>query len=144
MSMRKEIYMAVLERLKAMTEIRYVDLWNQNVAFIEQEAAWERPAVFVEFDPIVWGRVKEAAMVTQGTLQLHVVTDWQGSAASDSETRSESLQAFDLLDRIRTEMEGLEGATFSRMTLQQSMTNHNHEELLENIEIYSYKGAVAL
>jgi hypothetical protein len=24
------------------------------------------------------------------------------------------------------------------------MTNHNHEELLENIEIYSYKGAVAL
>jgi hypothetical protein len=41
-------------------------------------------------------------------------------------------------------MEGLEGATFSRMTLQQSMTNHNHEELLENIEIYSYKGAVAL
>jgi hypothetical protein len=73
-----------------------------------------------------------------------VVTDWQGSAASDSETRAESLQAFDLLDRIRTEMEGLEGATFSRMTLQQSMTNHNHEELLENIEIYSYKGAVAL
>lgn len=32
--------------------IEHVDLWNHNVEFIEQETAWERPAVFIEFQPI--------------------------------------------------------------------------------------------
>ena len=34
--------------------IEHVDLWNHNVEFIEQETAWERPAVFIEFQPIKW------------------------------------------------------------------------------------------
>ena len=34
--------------------IKHIDLWNQNVEFIEQESAWERPAVFVEIEPVQW------------------------------------------------------------------------------------------
>lgn len=142
--MRKEIYQALMERLMAMGDIQYVDLWNQNVEFIDQESAWPRPAVFVEFDAIEWDRTKERSMDTKGTLRLHVVTDWAGSVASDSGSRAESLAVFDLLDQIRERLEGLRGETFSRLKLQQSLTNHNHEDLLENIEVYSYRGLVMI
>lgn len=125
-----------------MGSIKHVDLWNQNVEFIEQEAAWERPAVFVEFGTIDWSRTKASAMDTQAELRLHVVTDWHGSAASDSETRAESLAVFELLDEIRVAIEGLTGETFDRMQLRSSLTNHNHEELLESIEVFGYRGLV--
>ena len=38
--------------------IKHVDLWNQNVAFIDEDEAWARPAVFVEFGPIAWDLYK--------------------------------------------------------------------------------------
>lgn len=142
--MRKELYEAVMARLTALGEIAWVDLWNQNVEFIEQETAWPTPAVFVEFDPIIWSRTKERELETRGTLRLHVVTLWQGSASSESEEREASLAVFGLLDLIRTQLEGLSGATFGRLQLQESLTNHNHEELLESIEVYSYRGRVKI
>ena len=52
--MRKEIYEMLCERLGNIPEIKYIDLWNHNVEFIEQEDNWERPAVFVELCPINW------------------------------------------------------------------------------------------
>jgi hypothetical protein len=142
--MRKEIYEAVMARLTAMGEIAWVDLWNQNVEFIEQETAWPTPAVFVEFDPISWSRTKEREMETRGALRLHVVTQWSGSASSESAEREASLAVFGLLDRIREQLEGLSGARFGRLQLQESLTNHNHEELLESIEVYSYRGRVKI
>ena len=52
--MRKEIYRAICAALQDIdgTPVKHVDLWNHNVEFIEQEEAWDRPAVFVEFAPI--------------------------------------------------------------------------------------------
>ncbi|MDE6237442.1 MAG: hypothetical protein K2M45_06195 [Muribaculaceae bacterium] len=35
-------------------EIRHLDMWNRNVEFIQDEMAWDRPAVFVEILPIRW------------------------------------------------------------------------------------------
>ena len=50
--MRKEIYKMLCERLGNIPEIKYIDLWNHNVEFIEQEDNWERPAMFVKLCPI--------------------------------------------------------------------------------------------
>ena len=47
--MRKELYKALCERLKTVDNVKHIDLWNNNVEFIEQESAWQRPAVFIEF-----------------------------------------------------------------------------------------------
>lgn len=126
--------------------INHVDLWNNNVEFIEQDEVWERPAVFIEFGKIEWKKNKEQCeRYCDSTLILHVVTEWKGSASSNSVVREESLEAFDLLDDIHKLLEGLSGGDpiadgFKNMTLMESGTNHNHEELIENIEVYGYKG----
>lgn len=139
--MRKEIYKMLCERLGKIPEIKYIDLWNHNVEFIEQEDNWERPAVFVELCPINWeATVAGMRYVTEAKVNLHVVTDWLGSSAANSDQREESLTVFDLLEKIHTALADVDGEHFKEFDISNSTTNHNHEEILENIETYSYVG----
>lgn len=139
--MRKEIYNMLCERLGNIPEIKYIDLWNHNVEFIEQEDNWERPAVFVELCPINWeATVAGMRYVTEAKVNLHVVTDWLGSSAANSDQREESLTVFDLLEKIHTALADVDGEHFKEFDISNSTTNHNHEEILENIETYSYVG----
>lgn len=139
--MRKEIYKMLCERLGNIPEIKYIDLWNHNVEFIEQEDNWERPAVFVELCPINWeATVAGMRYVTEAKVNLHVVTDWLGSSAANSDQREESLTVFDLLEKIHTALADVDGEHFREFDISNSTTNHNHEDILENIETYSYAG----
>lgn len=164
--MRKEIYLALAQRLleglklvegrhmplltanevdiyrEHESVIKHVDLWNNNVEFIQEDEIWDRPAVFVEFAPIEWkplsGRGGE--FTTRSRVLLHVVTDWQGSAAAASPLQADSLQVFDLLDEIHLVLSDLTTPELHHFELVESRTNHNHEDILENIEIYEYRG----
>ena len=69
-------------------------------------------------------------------VNLHVVTDWQGSSASDSEWREQSLKVFDRLEAIHLQLACRKGKTFLEFDLMGSSTSHNHEEIIENIETY--------
>ena len=139
--MRKEIYKMLCERLGNIPEIKYIDLWNHNVEFIEQEDNWERPAVFVELCPINWeATVAGMRYVTEAKVNLHVVTDWLGSSAANSDQREESLTVFDLLEKIHTALADVDGEHFKEFDISNSTTNHNHEDILENIETYSHVG----
>lgn len=139
--MRKEIYKMLCERLGNIPEIKYIDLWNHNVEFIEQEDNWERPAVFVELCPINReATVAGMRYVTEAKVNLHVVTDWLGSSAANSDQREESLTVFDLLEKIHTALADVDGEHFREFDISNSTTNHNHEDILENIETYSYVG----
>ena len=122
--MRKEFYLALGSALKEVGDgaIKYVDLWNHNVEFIEQEDAWERPAVFVEFGRIIWDSLM-GGREWRGRceVRLHVVTDWKGSSNYE----------------IQLKVTGMSGETFCNVRFIASDTNHNHEDIVENIEVYT-------
>ena len=121
--------------------IKHMDLWNHNVEFIEQEEQWERPAVFVEFQPIQWNAIQPGAEYrAEPFVSLHVVTDWQGSSSADSEWRDQSLKVFDLLESIHLHLSCMSGETFLEFDLVESRTNHNHDEIIENVETYQCVG----
>lgn len=137
--MRKELYKMLCERLQTVGDgaIKHIDLWNHNVEFIEQEENWERPAVFVEFEPIRWNAIQNGAEYrAEPTINLHVVTDWQGSSSASSEFREKSLEVFDLLEEIHKVLTCMGGETFLEFDLVSSSTNHNHEDIIENVETY--------
>ena len=105
--------------------------------FIEQEDGWARPAVFVEFCPIRWNAIVSGVEYrAEPVVKLHVVTDWSGSASDASPFREEALQVFDLLDNIHEALTCMEGETFTCFDLVESQTNHNHEDIMESIEVY--------
>lgn len=140
--MRKELYKALCECLKGIgdSEIKHIDLWNRNVEFIEQEEAWERPAVFVEYGPIKWdpyvgGKLQRG----NGMVKLHIVTDWNGSAAADSPDRDTALEAWDLSEKIQQALEGLSCDRVNALWLEETHTNHDHEEIVESIDVYKMR-----
>ena len=125
---RKELYNAIEARIReSVPDVKHIALWNHNVEFIEDEQAWERPAVFVEFGQIDWRLFTDKSYRGTGKLRLHVVTDW-----SDEEP-------FFLTDKIVEAVDGLKGETFNGMALLTTYTNHNHEELVESIEEFAVR-----
>ena len=125
--MRKELYQMLCDRLKEVGggAIKHIDLWNHNVEFIEQEESWARPAVFVEFRPIKWNAIVNGVEYrAEPEVALHVVF------------KEESLEVFDMLEEIHAALACMEGETFKEFDLVESDTNHNHEDIVENIEVY--------
>lgn len=136
--MRKELYQALktqlLESEETASIIQWVDLWNRNVEFIDQDTPWARPAVFIEFQPISWRVLMGGTSYkADGKLVLHIVTDWTGSDTD--------IEALDLSEKIQKALKGLSGTSFSAIELLESQTNHDHEDIVENIEIYSFKAS---
>lgn len=127
-----------VEEPDGMRVFPYIDLWNHNVEFIEQEENWERPAVFVEFSPIRWSAIVDGVEYrAEPEVKLHIVTDWRGSASANSEFREEALNVFELPLLIHETLALMEGETFKVFDLVGSETNHNHEEIVESVEIYT-------
>ena len=147
--MRKELYVKIAEALLSLKGeddeqlVKYVNMWNQNVEFIDEESPWERPAVFVEFMPIDWQRIKDGSrMVCHACsqLKLHIVTDFKGEyGASDVENiPTTELEQFDLPDKIARAMVCLNGDHFGNVMLLESTSNHNHSEIVEVVDTYKY------
>lgn len=136
--MRKELYKDIIESLKEVSEVKHIDLWNQNVEFLQEDPAFERPAVFVEFGQIDWNKLSGPEHEWKGTgeIRLHIVSDWIGSAAASSEDLDTSLSVFDLAKKIHAVLEGMTGNGYRNLMLTQTKTNHNHEDIIENIEVY--------
>ncbi len=159
--MRESLYKAVKSSLKRVYEtetgydrvkpgdempedfvaaIRHIDLWNRNVEFAEQEEPWERPAVFIEFAPVYWRRIKETMYRSEPfDVKLHIVTDWTGGMEPGQPEES-CLKAFVLHQEIGAALEGLNGPWFDALELWASHTNHDHEDLLESIEVFRTRG----
>ena len=130
MEIRKELYAAIRTAMAKIEEVKHIDLWNHNVEFIEEEAGWERPAVFVEFGPIAY---VGCGYRGDGSVRLHIVTDW-GEGGQEA--------AWDLIAKIREAMERVYGYGIHGLYLTETLTNHNHEDILESIEGYAVKGVL--
>lgn len=151
--MRTELYLKIRERLEATGVINHIDLWNHNVEFLEQEEAWARPAVFVEFGVITWTSVKgQEVLRGSGTVRLHIVTDWSGEVerldtqygytaeSLGTQTGGSPVTAFEVADVVHGALSGLSGERFHGWELSETHTNHNHEDIVENIEVYKVRG----
>ena len=141
MEPRKKLYSDIINALQSIEDnpIKRIDLWNENVYFIEQEEAFPMPAVFVEFGEIDWEIHKGARLSWRGkgTVKIHIVTPWIGSAQAGATEQEDNLAYWDLAQKIQYELEGLhDDSTYHGMSLLQTLTNHNHEDIVENIEVY--------
>jgi hypothetical protein len=135
--MRKKIYKKIIELLTAEDLIKHVDLWNEKVQY-ESEQSWECPAVFVEFLPIQWKNLASPVQDADITFRLHIVTralEPTHSGASETDLNA-GLEYLGLLEQINCRIHYFAGEGINHIIHLQSVTNHNHEEIIESIEDY--------
>jgi hypothetical protein len=140
--MRKKLYLDIKERLKEINNkegeqlLKHFDLWNRQVEFIEQETPFACPALFVEFSPMSWStlgyRVQEAVL----TVRLHIVTEWYAGTADYSPTEGQALEFLDIIDLVVASLQGFATEYTNTWMRTRSITNHDHERYVDNIEEY--------
>ncbi|KAA6329679.1 hypothetical protein EZS27_021527 [termite gut metagenome] len=154
--MRKELYKALVERLKqlivvegeiafvskeklqAMEDagqtpeevIKHFGLWNNQIDRITSIEALALPAVLIEFGMVKWrhqgGGLQDADLI----IGLHVVTEFI------TEGYDNDLFYLDLLDKINRCLHGFSGEHFQSMQRIESNPCHDHLELLDDTEVF--------
>jgi hypothetical protein len=162
--MRKLLYELLRTALLSIEQddqpvIQHVDVWNNQVEYAQEEQPFLTPAVFIEFDAIDWQPLLRGVREAVITVRLHVVTD------SRQGKYEQVLPRLDLLDRINRTMYQLnatmQGVGFdviqgnfrvgedsklrpadkprsviNDIKLTRSITDHNFDELADNVEEY--------
>lgn len=138
--MRSKIYHVLESALLSIKDdegnsiIQHVSVWNNQLAFAEEEQPFYTPAVFIEFSPINWKAQTRGVIDAEVDIALHFVTDSRMGKWSDS------LEAFDLIDQVPSVLARLQNAgekfTISPFTRISSTSDHDFDELQDNIEVY--------
>lgn len=134
--MRKQVFKAIADAVAAVPGVAFVDLWNNQVQNLNGGAAFPLPAVFVEFETLEWRQQGNGSRRGNLAVRLHVVSRAVSTHGHTDPRISEALAVFDLLDAINAAMQDLHGSNFSGFMLTASATNHDHAELVENVERY--------
>ena len=134
--MRKQIFKAIAQRIaERVPDIKFIDLWNEHVVEVATSVPWPLPAVFIEFEQYEVRQLSRWQREADVPVRLHIVTRSVPYTAGAADKRIDlALQYFDLIDRVNAAMQGLSGTGFAAFQLTASATNHNHGELMENIE----------
>lgn len=118
--------------------INHFGLWNEYTARLTQMRPFLPPAVFVEFLPAAYSPLQHGAIHSDMTIRLHVVT--ATLAETDTSYREEALSRFLLCRAIIRALAGFaggaddEGRSYSVFQYSGSITDHNHDQVCEDIE----------
>ena len=140
--MRKQLYLDVKDRLKSIKDasesplFKHFDLWNRQVEFIEQETPFQCPAIFIEFAPMSWQTLGNRVQECELTIRLHIVTEWFADTADYSPTEQQALDFLDIIDRVTYALQGFATPYMNAWMRRLSITNHDHEHHVDNIEEY--------
>lgn len=145
--MRADIYKALVEKLKEYADaegnqvFKHFDLWNEQVEFVEDETPFDTPAVFIEFQTINWTDTMQHVQRGKLPVRLHVVTEWKGATNDGSRYQDQSLERLEMVDGLAKHLfnwrHDMGGVNIQQMQRTTSYTNHNHGELVEDIEDYA-------
>lgn len=139
--MRKLLFNTIKDALLAIQDgngqsvIQYVERWNNQVEYAEEEQPFNCPAVFIEFAPIPWRTLSRGVREAEVQITLHVVIDSRVGHWSDT------IYVFEFLDTIHKALFGLRAVedkrTMDSLTHLQSATDSDHGELEDNKETYT-------
>ncbi len=110
--------------------IKHIALWNRQVEFIEQETPFLMPAVFIEFGKAEWRHQSGGIQDAELAVGLHVLTMAMPEGWDAGEFH------LDLLDSINTCLHGFCGEDFSSFQRTASIPCHDHEEILDDTEVF--------
>lgn len=144
--MRAHIYQAIAEALQSLQAdgqpiIRHTDLFNEQILNIEDEQPFRTPAVLIEFADTDWLKQLHGTREATVTVRLHIVTDTRVGRWRDA------VERLALADSINRCLHGLHTivendgqnrpvSVINDFTLTRSLTDHNFDELADDIEEY--------
>jgi len=151
--MRKQLYQAIIAQLSLIqvnnqdqyitaaeldsskSAIKHFAIWNNQLQYLADEQPFPLPAVFLQFNPILWEQRSKGIRAADVSLTLHVIT--RHIAGGSQSLTQPNIAFFDLLDAINANLYGLRADFFRNLVSTSSATDHNHAELIDSQETYT-------
>ena len=145
--MRSRLYTALVAKLKEYIHsdgtpiIRHYDLWNRQVEFLDDETPFALPAIFIEFPRVEWATPTQSIQRATVPIVLHVVSQYSGSESDGSRYQANALERLNIVDGLAEHLYNWrftgDGFSVQQTSRTASDTNHDHGELIEDIESFT-------
>lgn len=107
-------FKSISQRIKDnVTEVTHVDLWNNQIAMEGESQPFNRPAVFIELQPVDWQTQGDKQQAGDLAFTLRVVTDTPGLDTNDEQTdtnQNRALERLTILEKVWVALHGYQAA----------------------------------
>lgn len=136
--MRKQLYLAISKKLKKENaEVKHISLWNQDTEMLTQQPGYATPAVFIEYEPIIWEQRQGGARVADVRIWLHIIVATKAAPVYGGKFQDKALDLLDLIENVSESVTGLSGKCFNAFMLVESDTDHNYKEVQHHKECFT-------
>ena len=116
MSVRKETYKAVRDRIKAyMPWIRWIDLQKGQMDAPAKSYPLPLPCALVEIKPVTWENYTDKSQLGQTIIAISIYLDHSGDSLKGAGTEEQSLALMDKMDDVYQSLTDLSGQSFKRL-----------------------------
>lgn len=135
-SIRSQLYTDIAQHLLDTKLVKQVDLYNDQFSHLDEESVIKYPCVLIEFSDITWRQLGQHAQQGDITINLHVATRSKGRTTIADRATPPATEYLELLDDLHVAMRDLRLAYASTFSRTASSTDHDHDDLIVNIESY--------
>lgn len=108
-------YAELRERLEALPELEYIDLWHDQVNYLSEEHPFPTPAAFLEFNTLQTDDAGELMQTTTLQVDIHIFYETFSDSYEGAVMQDEALTYLDLLLLIGLMFHGRSGTHFHQM-----------------------------
>ncbi len=124
MSALLDAFNAIKTQVETVTDVKTVRLFNSQIDNEERENPFKYPAVFIEFQEILWNKAIRNVKTGEATITLHI-------AVESYKTETESLPAvLALAAKIHVAIDGFGGGCFTEFALQAERQDTDHDNCI--------------
>lgn len=135
-SVRSRLYADIAQHLLDTKLVKQVDLYNNQFAHLDEESVIKYPCVLIEFADIAWRQLGKHCQQGELTINLYVATRSKGRTTIAERLTPPATEYLELLDDLHVAMRDLRLAYASTFTRTASSTDHDHDDLIVNVETF--------
>lgn len=135
-SVRSRLYEDIARHLLDSKLVKQVDLYNDQFSHLDEESVIKYPCVLIEFSDISWRQLGQHAQQGEITINLHVATRSKGRTTIADRATPPATEYLELLDDLHVAMRDLRLAYASTFTRTASSTDHDHDDMIVNVETF--------
>lgn len=129
-------YKAIMSRvIVKVPEIAFFEMYNGQPDQEEDEVPYNKPAVFIEFEPMQWQTVGNKVQECDCSFRLHIETETLSETSnleSDKE-RNAGLEHLMIAERVFGAIQGFSGDGFGAISRTGFIPDNNHDNRLVTI-----------
>ncbi len=116
MNLFKDLYLELADKInEKITEVQWIDLWHNQVNFLEDEHPFPAPAIFMQFFLRDRNEMGEYLQDLQFQIDFYLFYETFADTDYDSPTREDALEFLSTLDNLQTLFHGTDGQVYQNM-----------------------------